>query len=200
MPHSKKAGKATIVEWVEQLKAENKLIHKAAMDIGPGEGAYLNWLKHKYQPGGDKYETLKQNWLVNGGPLADSKWTGVEIWAPYVDEFNLRDRYDTVLIEDVRKLNYSEIGKFDVTIAGDVLEHMTKEDAIDVVKNILEISTYLFISIPIIHYPQSESHGNPYEAHIKDDWSHDEMMETFPQIIKHNAGRRVGVYMLTKQK
>lgn len=200
MPHSKKAGKATIVEWVEQLKAENKLIHKAAMDIGPGEGAYLNWLKHKYQPGGNKYETLKHNWLDNGGPLADNKWTGVEIWAPYVDQFNLRDRYDTVLIEDVRKLNYSEIGKFDVTIAGDVLEHMTKEDAIDVVKNILEVSTYLFISIPIIHYPQGESHGNPYEAHIKDDWSHDEMMKTFPQIVKHNAGRRVGVYMLTKQK
>ena len=30
------------------------------------------------------------------------------------------------------------------------------------------------------------------------DFNREEMMETFPQIIKHRAGRRVGVYMLTK--
>ena len=98
----------------------------------------------------------------------------------------------------MRELDYDSIGPFDVTIAGDVLEHMSKEDAVDVVGKILNVSTYLFISIPIIHYPQDEVNGNPYEAHVKDDWSHDEMMETFPQIIKHRAGRRVGVYMLTK--
>ena len=39
MPHSKKAGKATIVEWVEELKAENKLKHNSCLDIGVGEGA-----------------------------------------------------------------------------------------------------------------------------------------------------------------
>jgi len=44
MPHSKKAGKANIVEWVEQLKTENKIVHNSALDIGVGEGAYLNWL------------------------------------------------------------------------------------------------------------------------------------------------------------
>jgi len=132
--------------------------------------------------------------------LAESKWTGVEVWSPYVEQFGLREKYDIILNQDVRKINYSAIGPFDVAVAGDVMEHMSKEDAIDVVKNILDISSYLFISIPIIHYPQGEAHGNPYEAHVKDDWSHREMMETFPQIIKHNAGRRVGVYMLTKQK
>jgi len=196
MPHSKKAGKATIVEWVEQLRSENKIIHKATLDIGVGEGTYLNWLKHKYRPGGDKFQTEKQKWLINGGPLSDSKWTGVEVWSPYIDEFSLRDKYDTIINEDVRKLNYSQIGNFDVAIAGDVLEHMSKEDAVQVVDKVLSISNYLFISIPIIHYPQEEVHGNPYEAHVKDDWSHTEIMETFPQIVNHKAGRRVGVYML----
>ena len=198
MPHSKKAGKKTIVKWVEQLKSNNKLIHKAVLDIGVGEGTYLNWLKHKYRPGGDKYQTLKQIWLINGGPLSDSKWTGVEVWSPYIEQFDLREKYDMILNTDIRKIDYSAIGPFDVAVAGDVLEHMSKEDAIDVVKNILEISTYLFISIPIIYYPQGEEHGNPYEKHIKDDWSHGEMLDTFPQIVKHQIGRRVGVYMLSK--
>lgn len=196
MPHSKKAGKATIVEWIEQLKVQGKLTHKAALDIGVGEGAYLNYLKHKYQAGGDKYQILKQNWEINAGPLSEHRWTGVEVWEPYIDKFDLRSKYDTILNEDVRKLDYNKLGPFDVAVAGDVLEHMTKEDAMQVVEKILRISTYLFISIPIIHYPQEPVHGNPYEAHIKDDWSHGEMMETFPQIIEHKAGRRVGVYKL----
>ena len=196
MPHSKKAGKATIVEWVEQLKVQGKLTHKAALDIGVGEGAYLNCLKHKYQAGGDKYKTLKQNWEIDAGPLSEHRLTGVEVWEPYIDKFDLRSKYDTILNEDVRKLDYNRLGPFDVAVAGDVLEHMTKEDAVQVVEQILRISTYLFISIPIIHYPQEPVHGNPYEAHIKDDWSHGEMMETFPQIIEHKVGRRVGVYML----
>jgi hypothetical protein len=199
MPHSKKAGKVNIVEWAEQLKAENKLVHNTALDIGPGEGAYLNWLTHKYIPGGDKFQTLEQQWDINAGPLAGNKWTGVEVWEPYIKEFKLESRYDTIINQDVRELDYDSIGPFDVAVAGDVLEHMTKEDAVKVVDNILNVATFLFISIPIIHYPQEAVHGNPYEEHIKDDWSHAEMMNTFPQIVKHHAGRRVGVYMLTKQ-
>ena len=199
MPHSKKAGKANIVEWVEQLKTENKIVHNSALDIGVGEGAYLNWLKHKRLPGGDKFQTLEQNWELDAGPLAGSKWTGVEVWEPYIKEFDLESRYDKIINQDVRKIDYDSIGPFDVAIAGDVLEHMTKEDAMQVVNNVLDVSTYLFISIPIIHYPQEEAHGNPYEAHVKDDWSHGEMMSTFPQIVKSHAGRRVGVYMLTKK-
>ena len=31
---------------------------------------------------------------------------------------------------------------------------------------------------------KKKSHGNPYEAHVKDDWSDAEMLETFPQIVK----------------
>ena len=89
MPHSKKAGKATIVEWIEQLKVQGKLTHKAALDIGVGEGAYLNYLKHKYQAGGDKYQILTQNWEINAGPLSEHRWTGVEVWEPYIDKFDL---------------------------------------------------------------------------------------------------------------
>ena len=191
MPSSKKAGKTNIVEWVAQLKSDNKLRYKSVLDIGVGEGTYLNWLKHKYQ-------SSEQNWQLNAGPLAKCTWTGVEIWTPYIKEFDLKSKYDTIINEDIRKIDYTKIGPFDVAIAGDVLEHMSKDDAIEVVDKVLSVATYLFISIPIIHYPQEESHGNPYEAHVKDDWNHEEMIETFPQIVKYHTGRRVGVYMLSK--
>ena len=122
----------------------------------------------------------------------------MEVWEPYIKEFDLESKYDKIINQDVRKIDYDSIGPFDVAIAGDVLEHMTKEDAMQVVNNVLNVSTYLFISIPIIHYPQEEIHGNPYEAHVKDDWSDTEMCKTFPQIVKSHVGRRVGVYMLSK--
>jgi 2-polyprenyl-3-methyl-5-hydroxy-6-metoxy-1,4-benzoquinol methylase len=145
MPYSKKAGKPNIVEWVAQLKSENKLHHKSVLDIGVGEGTYLNWLKHKYQS--------KQDWQLNAGPLAECTWTGVEIWTPYIKEFDLTSKYETIINEDIRKIDYTKIGPFDVAIAGDVLEHMSKDDAIKVVDKVLSVATHLFISIPIIHYP-----------------------------------------------
>jgi hypothetical protein len=198
MPHSKKAGKATIQEWVSILKSEGKIQHNRALDLGVGEGAYFNWLNHLYVPGGDKFKTMDQNWAINQGPLAGAFWLGIEIWTPYIKKFNLEDKYNKIINDDIRTVDYSSMGYFDVAIAGDVLEHMSKEDAVSVVNKVLDISTYLFINIPIIHYPQEEYDGNPYEAHIKDDWSHKEMRDTFPQILKSKASRRVGVYMLTK--
>ena len=192
MPYSKKAGKAPIVDWIDILKSENKLVHNATLDIGVGSGTYVNWLKHRYDGKGD--------YLSNQGPLAQSKWTGVEVWKPYLSEFDLDSKYDSIINEDIRQVDYAKIGPFDVAIAGDVLEHMSKEDAITVVDKVLDVSTYLFISIPIIHYPQAEEHGNPFEAHVKDDWDHEEMMQTFPDIVDHVVGRRVGAYMLTKNR
>lgn len=189
MPHSKKAGKATIQEWVATLKAEGELQHNRVLDLGVGSGGYYNWLNHRYVPG--------QDWAVDQGELAGAHWTGIEVWTPYIKEFDLEAKYNTLVNEDIRTVDYSTLGLFDVAIAGDVLEHMSKEDAVSVVAKVLEVSKYLIINIPIIYYPQGESHDNPYEEHIKDDWSHEEMLSTFPQIRKSNTGRRVGVYLLS---
>jgi hypothetical protein len=80
--------------------------------------------------------------------------------------------------------------------AGDVLEHITKEEAIKVVDDLLKVAKRIIVSIPIVHFPQGEEEGNPYEAHVKDDWSHTEMLETFPQIKRSWTGNIIGVYLL----
>jgi hypothetical protein len=71
---------------------------------------------------------------------------------------------------------------------------MTKTD---LVAKLLANSKRVIISIPIVNYPQDEVGGNPFERHVKDDWSHQEMMDTFPQITKHWQGKVIGVYFLT---
>jgi hypothetical protein len=69
-------------------------------------------------------------------------------------------------------------------IAGDVLEHMTKEEALTVISNLLPRCKYFIISIPIIKWPQDAVNGNPFEIHVKDDWSDKEALESFPSIYK----------------
>ena len=174
MPTSSREGKQKIVEWVKSLKDINLVL-----DIGAGKGTYLSLLKYK------------------ANVLPTAKFTCIEAWAPYIEKFNLTSKYDVVINEDARTVNYKNLDNIDLTIAGDVLEHMTKEESITVVNQIASISKFMIISIPVIHYPQEAVNNNPFEEHIKDDWSHEEVMSTWSEfIIDSSVGSEIGVYLL----
>lgn len=150
----------------------------SVLDLGAGRGTYYNLFKE------------------NNNILAHAHWTGVEVWKPYVDKYNLHKKYDILINQDIRQIDFKLLGKFDISFAGDVLEHMTKEECVSVVESILSVSKHLIISIPIVHYPQGHVNDNPYEEHIKNDWSHEEMTETFPKIKDYFVGDLIGVYIL----
>jgi len=174
MGASSHEGKGKIVEWVRSLNDIDSVL-----DIGAGKGTYLKLLKHK----------------ANVLPLA--KFICIEAWLPYIDQFKLISKYDVVINDDARKVNYKSLNGIGLTIAGDVLEHMTKEESIIIVDNISKISKFMIISIPVIHYPQEAINDNPFEEHIKDDWSHEEVMETWCNfIIDSEVGKEIGVYLL----
>jgi len=116
----------------------------------------------------------------------------VEIRRPYIRQFRLDKIYDRVIHDDVRTICWPEV---DVVILGDVLEHMAEEEAVDVwakARDSARLAVYL--SIPIIHYPQGEYDGNPYEAHVADDYTHERVLETFPGVALYRAGSVVGTY------
>lgn len=176
MPTSSNEGKDIIRNWVSEFSHEIKNV----LDIGVGQGTYHRMFTKK------KFGNL----------LGNSHWTGIEAWAPYIEKYNLNSTYDLIINEDIRKINFDNFKTIDLTFAGDVLEHMTKEEAINVVNKILQKSKKLIISIPIVHYPQDEIEDNPYEIHVKDDWSHEEMLSTFTSIKKSWQGKEIGVYLI----
>ena len=176
MPSSSKEGKSQTVEWIKEIKEPLKRI----LDLGTGKGTYSRLFR--------KHHTTQ---------LYKSYWIGVEAWAPYIDQFDLKHQYHEIINEDIRKVDYQALFPIDLTFAGDVLEHITKEESINVVDSVLTICPRLIISIPIIHYPQDAFEGNHFEIHVKDDWSHEEMMDTFPQIKKSWTGREIGCYLLS---
>jgi 2-polyprenyl-3-methyl-5-hydroxy-6-metoxy-1,4-benzoquinol methylase len=174
------SGKDQILEWF--LKNEQNI--NTVVDIGAGSGTYIGLIK-------------ESNQCCN-----NANWIGIEAWQPYIQKFNLEDRYNKILNQDVRTIDWTQLGP-DVVIAGDVLEHMSKQDAIVLVDQILKVSKTLIISIPIRHMPQDAINGNPFEIHVKDDWSHDEVMHTWPQYIKNHWRKsiksKIGVYWLYSQ-
>ena len=175
MPASSKEGKSEIVSWVNALPHDFKRV----LDLGVGKGTYSRLFRK------------------NPSKLRGCYWIGIEAWAPYIKQFNLFTRYHEIINQDIREVDYDSLKPVDIAFAGDVLEHITKEEAVTIVDKVLGISPYMVISVPIIYYPQGPLEGNPYEIHAKEDWSHEEVMSTFPQIKKHWTGNVVGCYLLS---
>lgn len=168
MPYSSTSGKNVIKAVLSRLDA---LAYNGAplkaLDIGCGSGTYPQ--------------------LVNGWMSSKIHWTGIEIWEPYIEQFGLDKLYDKLFIKpaiealdelyDIVKQDptmdrvYEQL--FDLIFVGDVLEHMPRETAMDVLevcKRLLGPRGVLIVSVPIGSYPQDEYLGNPHEAHV-DTWS-----------------------------
>ena len=155
--------------WIlEKVKLINP---DTIIDVGAGEGTYARLLKPE---------------------LPDSHITGIEVFKDNIDRFNLFYLYDDILHMDVRDLDEMYC---DLVIFGDVLEHMTKEDALKVWDLAAKHADYAIINIPIIHFPQGELYGNCHETHVVDDWDHDKVLEAFPGIIEFNVGEVTGAYL-----
>ena len=156
--------------WTQQKIVE--LNPKTILDVGAGQGVYLNLIR----------ESLGDNPIV----------TAVEVWQPYIDQFNLANRYDYLYPIDVRELSSFE---YDLVILGDVLEHMPEQDAIDLWDRISKQAKYAIISIPIIHYHQDAINGNPYEVHVDEDWNTERVLKSFHSIIEHVEFPVTGVFV-----
>jgi hypothetical protein len=160
-------GKSWIKERVGLLASAGPL---SVVDVGPGVGTYAKLL---------------------AGPDV-KRIVGIEVWEPYVRTYRLRDFYDELIIGDVRSV---PIPAADVVILGDVAEHMTADEAQDVWRRCAEAAhRAVFLSIPIVHYPQHSIEDNPFEVHVEEDWSHDKVLARFDGIGASWVGSEVGVY------
>jgi hypothetical protein len=160
-------GKSWIRERVGLLAATGPL---AVVDVGPGVGTYAKLL---------------------AGPDV-GRIVGIEAWEPYVRTYRLHDYYDEIILGDVREV---PVPATDVVILGDVAEHMTAGQAQEVWRRCAEAARRaVYLSIPIVHYPQHPIEDNPYELHVEEDWSHEKVLARFGGIGASLAGEEVGVY------
>lgn len=166
MPSSNPENK----RWV--LKKIKEINPKTVLDVGTGEGHYLEFIKS----------------FVDSNIIVD----GIEVWEPYVEAFNLKDRYDNLFVEDAREFNNYA---YDLVILGDVLEHMIESDAVDLWNKISKQAKYAIISIPIIHHPQDAYGGNPWEVHHEEDWNTNRVLNKFHSIIEYKEFEVTGSFV-----
>jgi hypothetical protein len=169
MPYSSHEGKDLVKDFFKYHK------YMTMLDIGPGAGTYADLLKDNVSYG-----------------------TAIEVFSPYVEQFNLRDKYREVILCDVRYLDWNTIMWPDVTILGDVLEHMHYDEAKAVLANAVSKSCYVVVSLPIIEYPQGAEMGNIHEEHVEEYNSkrvHEELLRGCV-ILKEYEGEVTGTYII----
>ena len=169
-------GKPLIGAVLAKLSARGQT--RRVIDIGPGAGTYAD-LFRDLTPG--------------------ATWCAVEVWGPYVEKYNLRQKYDEVIVADIRYLDFIKLGPSDVALFGDMLEHMPADEARDVLSQAAMKSRFMILSIPIGHWPQDEVEGNPFETHVEDNLSHADIQDIVPnlcggQAMVNNEGQGLGVY------
>lgn len=165
MPRSDTSNRSWVASKIVELQP------KTFLDIGAGEGTYGTLVK-EHSP-----ETIRH---------------GVEIWAPYIKTYGLEDIYHKIHVCDARIFfDYN----YDLVILGDVLEHMSREDAVKLWSRVSSMARAAIISIPIIYLPQGETEGNPYETHVKEDWTHEEVISTFEGIEEYQRYEITGSYL-----
>jgi hypothetical protein len=147
---------------------------ETVVDVGAGGGANLEF----YWP-----------WMPQ------SKWTAIEAWEPYVGRFELNERYAACIVDDVRRI---ELPPADLYIFGDVLEHMSKKEAVRLWNRARAVSKVQILNIPIVHYHQGALHGNPFEVHHAQ-WNADEILSRLPGIVDFYAGPVVGAFIATEE-
>ena len=99
----------------------------------------------------------------------------VEIWNPYVEENDLEALYRQVFrldVCDLHDINY------DIIILGDVLEHIDRGRAVELIERLKKSCIQLYIVVPY-EYHQDEVNGNKYEIHLQEDLTDDLIKELY---------------------
>lgn len=100
---------------------------------------------------------------------------GVDIWEPYVEQFDLWLKYDFVAVRDACDLILPAVHTcFSRGMCSNTCDGSTPSTS----SNRIEVLQAIMVSIPIVDYPQHAHDGNPYEEHL-DQWTFDEMAAQF---------------------
>jgi len=137
---------------VKQHFIESVSINNKILDVGPGSGTYGKMLNQFYNI------------------------DGLEIHEPYIEQFKLRDIYKHIYIGNILAFDFSN---HDYILMGDILEHIPKYEAMNLVSKINSADKKCLIAVPYL-YEQGEYDGNIHEIHHQPDLTNEIFLERYP--------------------
>ena len=138
-------------EIVELIVYTNPL---RILDIGVGFGKYGFLSREFLELWGEEENYCNWKRLIDG----------VEAFPKYITPVH-NFIYNNIFIGDALKIIPQLNTEYDLVLLIDVIEHLTFEEGIELIKNCLKIGRNLIISTPKKVWERPESFGNPYEAH-----------------------------------
>jgi len=142
MPHSYHYGKPDAIDFILKNTTKDSKI----LDVGAGVGTYSDLLK----PHGYDIDCI-------------------EVYDKYIEAYDLKSKYKNVFCDNI--LNF-DVSEYDFVILGDVLEHLTIEDAKFVLnrcKNVLVAVPYICPQGGVDFYYNEHHLVNGYESHKQAD-------------------------------
>ena len=115
----------------------------------------------------------------------------VEVFKPNIDNYKLEEKYRHVYNVDIKDFKYDY---YDVIIFGDVIEHLSVEDAQKVLEYALPRCKQVIVALPY-QYKQGEEYGNIYEIHKQDDLTCDIIKERYPYLKLLFGNEEYGYYI-----
>lgn len=111
--------------------------------------------------------------------IPELKMDALEIYQPYIDEFNLQNLYSNVFCDSILNFNYD---KYDYIIMGDILEHIKIEDAIPLINDISNKKIKLLVGIPhqMPQGPEFDLNGKAW--HVESEIHH--QPDLTPRVMK----------------
>jgi len=156
-------GKAAIREWIFSNFNEDAKI----LDVGAGCGTYY-WILHP------KYKHID----------------AVEIYEKNITDYRLDKKYERVFNENITNFLY---GDYDLIIFGDIIEHLTVEDAQRVIEYALQHSRTIVVAVPFLL--KSGVNENAHEKHIQDDLTPEIISERYPMLQLLHKNNKYGYYI-----
>lgn len=125
------------------------------LDAGAGCGTYSNLLKADF-------------------PNMD----GIEIFTNYIDMFDLKNKYNNLYVGNVLEFDLST---YDYIILGDIIEHMTHEDAKSFLDKLQNDDKLCLVGVPY-NFEQGAEFGNVHETHLQPDLTEEIFLSRYPNM------------------
>jgi hypothetical protein len=172
MPTSYPLYKDSVRNWVLQnIPSDAKIL-----DVGAGCGTYSDLLR------GYGY-----------------KIDAVEIWKPYIDKYELKKKYGVVYHKNILAIDFVILDTYDFFILGDVLEHLTTEEAQYVMLFLKQNNKKYIVAVPY-QMEQGEHEGNAHETHLQPDLTPDIMKQRYSDLELLYGNNFYGYYIKKKPK
>ncbi|WP_263706279.1 glycosyltransferase [Shouchella tritolerans] len=162
--------------WIKRIvkRLAARCQNRSILDVGAGEGAFSDLLKEE---------------------LPSITFSAVELWKNPPEELNLKRKYDVVYKQDATVFVPDE--SFGITVfAEQQQKHVTKAQILQMYHKWLNASEFVILSLPIhsaLGEAGRETQGD--DEHVKREWSHEEVLVSFPHLALSYVENEIGIYV-----